>query len=88
MNIIYIHCPVCKDKWIREDTDVVCKDCEEQVALDIELDEIIKLVDKFHCFQPPTLSQRKAVLERIIGKVNFHIGRIKNFEKSLNKKGK
>lgn len=85
MNIVLVHCPSCKDKWIREDTDIVCEDCESKVALDVELDQLIISVDNLHSFSPVTLSQRKVVLQRILGKVNFHIERIKSYKKSLSK---
>jgi hypothetical protein len=38
-------CPYCGEEWVREDTELVCRDCEPRLSVDLALADLVNAVD-------------------------------------------
>jgi len=62
-TITMISCPYCDKQWVREDTELACKDCTPALNTDLAIADLISAVSKLEDHgEPETMMKRRELL--------------------------
>ena len=60
--IIMVVCPYCEEEWVREDDELVCKDCEPSLKADLAVASLIQAIDELGNCAAGAVQQRRDLL--------------------------
>lgn len=61
-TITLTKCPYCGDEWVREDTELVCRDCEPRLNVDLAIADLVNSVESLKDSDPDQVKDRKDLL--------------------------